>query len=236
MKLHHSNVRDHIALFRPKNLRLRIRLKGLRYQADGFTLLELIATLTVLAILILGTLPLVQNAVKRQKEIQLRQSLRDMREAIDAFKRDSVGSCPLGAVVSGNPAAGPGQQNIPADPRSRVVIDDCTIFDTENLDRLPPSLEILEEGVKVRSRGLPPEATSRGVFTDKNATELNETKEIIKKYLRRIPVDPMTGEADWDLRSSYQDDEATSWDEINVFDVRSKSEGVALNGEKYSDW
>ncbi|MDH3493494.1 MAG: hypothetical protein OEM82_08090, partial [Acidobacteriota bacterium] len=120
--------------------------------------------------------------------------------------------------------------------RSRVVIDDCTIFDTENLDRLPPSLEILAEGVKVRSRGLPPEATSRGVFTDKNATELNETKEVIKKYLRRIPVDPLTGEADWELRSSYQDDDATSWDEVNVFDVRSKSEGTALNGEKYSDW
>lgn len=236
MKLRKSIVRDRIAFLRWRIKCTLSRFKRVNSQSNGFTLLELIATLTVLAILILGTLPLVQNAVKRQKEIQLRQSLRDLREAIDAFKRDSVGSCPLGAVVSGNPAAGAGQQNIPADPRSRVVIDDCTIFDTENLDRLPPSLEILEEGVKVRSRGLPPEATSRGVFSDKNATELNETKEIIKKYIRRIPVDPMTGEADWDLRSSYQDNEATNWDEINVFDVRSKSEGVALNGEKYSDW
>lgn len=228
--------RDRIASFGRQIKAARCRFKTGNHLSNGFTLLELIATLAVLSILILGTLPLVQNAVKRQKEIRLRQSLRDLRDAIDAFKRDSVGSCPLGAVVSGNPAGGPAGQNIPADPRSRVVIDDCTIFDTENLDRLPPSLEILAEGVKVRSRGLPPEATSRGVFTDKNATELNETKEVIKKYLRRIPVDPLTGEADWELRSSYQDDDATSWDEVNVFDVRSKSEGTALNGEKYSDW
>ena len=203
---------------------------------NGFTLLELIATLTVLSVLIMGTIPLVQNTVKRQKEIRLRQSLRDLREAIDAFRRDSVGACPLGAVVSGNPAGGRGGLNIPADPRSRVVIDDCTIFDTENLDRFPPNLEVLVEGVKVRARGLPPEAVGRGAFDDKNATELSEEKEIIKKYLRRIPIDPMTGEEDWDLRSSYQDADASSWDEINVFDVRSKSDAVALNGDKYSEW
>lgn len=202
----------------------------------GFSLLELIATLTVITVLVMGSLPLVQNAVKRQKEMQLRQALRDMREAIDAFKRDSVGSCPLGSITSGNPAGGATGNNIPADPRSRVVIDDCTVFDTENLDRLPPSLQVLKDGVKVRSRGLPPQAQSSGAFTDKNATELNEEKEIIKYYLREIPVDPMTGEREWDLRSSYQSGDATSWDEVNVFDVRSTSDELALNGEKYSDW
>ena len=202
----------------------------------GFTLLELIATLTVLAILILGTVPLLQNAIKRQKELRLRQNLRDMREAIDAFRRDSVGACPLGSVRSGNPA-GNRRGNIPADPRSRVVIDDCTIFDTENLDRYPPSLDVLVDGVRVRSRGLPPQATSRGVFTDKNATELGEEEEeIIKRYLREVPVDPMTGESDWQFRSSYQGADAASWDEVNIFDVRSSSDGIALNGEKYSDW
>ena len=43
---------------------------------------------------------------------------------------------------------------MPSDPRSRVVIDDCTIFDTENLDRYPPSLDVLVNGVKVKQRGL----------------------------------------------------------------------------------
>ena len=55
-------------------------------------------------------------------------------------------------------------------------------------------------------------------------------------YLREVPVDPMTGKADWELRSSYDPADAGSWGGENVFDVRSKSKETALNGEKYSDW
>jgi general secretion pathway protein G len=206
--------------------------------ARGFTLFELIVTLSVLAILVMGTIPLAQNAVKRQKEIRLRESLRMMRNAIDEFKRDTVGACPQGAITTGNPTV-PGQQvgggNIPADPRSRVVIDDCKIFDTENVDRYPPDLDTLVKGVRVKPRGL--NIQQRGAFDEKNATEINEQKEITKVYLREIPVDPMTGKDDtWQFRSSYQTADATSWDEINVFDVRSGSDEEALNGEKYSDW
>jgi general secretion pathway protein G len=204
----------------------------------GFTLLELIITLTVLAILVMGTIPLSQNAVKRQKEMHLRENLRTIRAAIDEFHRDTVGACPQGAVTTGNPIPRPpggmGGNSISADPRSRVVIDDCKIFDTENLDRYPPSLEILVEGVRVRQRGV--NVQTNGAFDDKNATELNEEKEISKVYLRELPVDPMTGKAVWQLRSSYQTADSGSWDEINVFDVRSTSEAEALNGEKYSDW
>jgi len=68
------------------------------------------------------------------------------------------------------------------------------------------------------------------------ATEINEEKEIIKVYLRELPVDPMTGEKDWKIRSSYQSADSENWDEINVFDIRSASKEEALNGEKYSDW
>jgi general secretion pathway protein G len=204
----------------------------------GFTLFELIVTLSVLAILIMGTIPLAQNAVKRQKEIRLRESLRMMRNAIDEFKRDTVGACPQGAVTTTNPVPGSGGGlggGAPADPRSRVVIDDCKIFDTENIDRYPPTLEDLVKGVRVKARGL--NIQQRGVFDDKNATEINEEKEIIKVYLREIPIDPMTGKDDtWKFRSSYQTADASSWDEVNVFDVRSSSDEEALNGEKYSDW
>ena len=204
--------------------------------AGGYSLLELIITLTVLAILVMGTIPLAQNAVKRQKELRLRETLRQIRGAIDEFKRDTVGACPAGAVTSINPIGrpqnfGPGPM---ADPRSRVMIDDCTIFDSENLDRYPPSLDVLVGGVKVRSRGLNAQA-SGGVFDGKNATEINEEKEVVKVYLREMPIDPMTGESDWKLRSSYQTEDS-SWDSVNVFDARSNSDEEALNGEKYSDW
>jgi general secretion pathway protein G len=56
------------------------------------------------------------------------------------------------------------------------------------------------------------------------------------RFLRRIPVDPMTGDTDWGLRSVQDDPDATSWGGGNVFDVFSKSQGTALDGTKYSDW
>lgn len=203
--------------------------------SSGYSLLELVITLSVLSILVMGTLPIAANAVQRQKEQRLRESLRLIRSAIDEFKRDSIGACPQGAVVSVNPTA-PGNTGIPVDPRSRVVIDDCKIFDSENLDRYPPSLEMLVSGVRVKARGANLTGGSGIQEGSTQATELNEQKEITKVYLRDIPIDPVTGEADWAIRSSYQTGDSGSWDEINVFDVRSSSDREALNGEKYSDW
>jgi general secretion pathway protein G len=56
------------------------------------------------------------------------------------------------------------------------------------------------------------------------------------RFLRRIPVDPMTGKAEWGLRSMQDDPTSDSWGGQSVFDVYSKSDGVALDGTKYSDW
>ena len=56
------------------------------------------------------------------------------------------------------------------------------------------------------------------------------------QFLRRIPVDPMTGNQDWGMRSVQDDTDSTSWGGQDVFDVFTKSSGTALNGTKYSDW
>lgn len=178
----------------------------------------------------MGTIPLAQNAVKRNKEIRLRETLRLVRQAIDEFKRDTVGAC------GGNPTTRGFQPPVPSDPRSRAVVDDCEIFDTLNIDRYPPTLDVLVKGVKVRDRGISITAGSGLNGDTKQATEINATDQVTKVYLRQLPIDPMTGESDWKFRSSYQEGDSDSWDDINVFDIRSSSDEIALNGEKYSDW
>jgi general secretion pathway protein G len=205
-----------------------------RSSEGGFSLFELIVTLSILAILIMGTIPLAQNAVKRQKEIKLRETLRQVRAAIDEFKRDTMGSCPQGSIDQVQTTRRP--FSVPTDPRSRVVIDDCTIFDTQNLDRYPPTLETLVNGVAVRERGMTAIAGAGLGNSNLQATELNELDEMTKIYLRHMPVDPITGESDWKLRSSYQPADDGEWDGINVFDLRSASDETALDGTKYRDW
>ena len=201
-------------------------------QQRGFSLIELMITITVLTILTMGVLPLVKVSVKRQKEQQLRDTLRQIRTAIDEFHRDTVGMVCTGVALTPQQQAQQ-QQNVFIDPRSKVVISDCTIFGIDNPDHYPPDLEILINGVNVLPRGSMGGRGQQGV----NATEVGgqlSTKQ--KVYLRGLPIDPMTGKADWELRSSYDAHDAGSWGGENVFDVRSKSRETALNGEKYSDW
>jgi general secretion pathway protein G len=79
----------------------------------------------------------------------------------------------------------------------------------------PPDLETLVKGVAVGGTGA----------AGKNM-----------RFLRKVPVDPMTGRAEWGMRSVQDDPDSTSWGGNNVFDVYSKSAGTALDGTKYADW
>ena len=56
------------------------------------------------------------------------------------------------------------------------------------------------------------------------------------KFLRRVPIDPMTGKPEWGMRSYQDKPDTTTWGGQNVFDVYSKSEGAGLDGTKYRDW
>jgi general secretion pathway protein G len=91
---------------------------------------------------------------------------------------------------------------------------------TENY---PPDLETLKNGVQMSGQG-------QGILGEQSGT----SQKI--RYLREIPVDPMTGNTDWGLRSVQDDPDSTSWGGQDVFDVYSKSQGTALDGTKYTDW
>lgn len=56
------------------------------------------------------------------------------------------------------------------------------------------------------------------------------------RFLRRVPIDPMTGQADWRFRAYGDDPKSTVWGGGNVYDISSKSDGTALDGTKYKDW
>ncbi len=77
----------------------------------------------------------------------------------------------------------------------------------------PPDLQTLVDGV-------PMKGSAKGKY----------------KYLRKIPIDPMTGSADWGLRAMQDDPDSKSWGGENVFDVYSKSQGTALDGTQYGNW
>jgi general secretion pathway protein G len=156
---------------------------------EGMTLIELLVVIAIVAILASAAMPLSRMTVMRVKEIGLRGSLRTIRSAIDAFKKDCM--------------------------EKKLSSDYCKT----DQDNYPESLEQLTEPLKL-------------------AGAVDKTK----KYLRRIPRDPMTElEAsdkpnNWGLRSYGDQPDSTQWGGGNVFDVYSRSERAGLDGSKYNTW
>ncbi len=85
--------------------------------------------------------------------------------------------------------------------------------------------------VQVGTEGYPPDLDTlvKGVNVGANADHKI-------RFLRRIPVDPITGRAEWNYQAVQDDPDSSSWGGTNVFDVHSKSQARALDGTKYSEW
>jgi general secretion pathway protein G len=150
------------------------------YDTAGMTLLELLTACSILVVLSTVAMPMARVTVKRRREMELRNDLRQMRDAIDRYKDDA----------------------------------DKNLLQVEaGTEGYPPDLETLVKGVKLTG------------VQDKTI-----------HFLPKIPVDPLTGDTNWGLRSVQDDSDTTSWGSQDVFDVFSKAQGTALDGSRYADW
>ena len=161
---------------------------GMLRDRKGLSLIELVVTVTIMAILAAGILPLTRMTAQRTKEIELRRNLRTIRTAIDDYKR-KFDKMPEGPLKTGS--------------------------------GYPKDLQELLDGRE---------------FGDVKAGKI--------RFLRRKIFDPFhvpEGGSDdmwgWNLRSSVDKSDSTSWGKEDLFDVYSMSEGTALDGKtKYSEW
>lgn len=154
---------------------------------NGFSLLEVIIVIAILSIMTTAAIPLVRNSVKREREVELRLALRELRRAIDAYYEFHWST---------------GGTAIPIEWKTTTGY--------------PKNLEILVEG-----------------FIPANVAGTSANK---RKFIRRIPIDPLTGTNEWGLRSYKDEPDSTSWGGEDVFDVYTTSDNTALNGTKYKDW
>ena len=96
------------------------------------------------------------------------------------------------------------------------------------IDRYKDAADRQAFQIKVGSEGYPPDLETLVNGVDVGGKKL--------KFLRKIPVDPMTAKAEWGLRSMQDDAGSDSWGGQNVFDVYTKAQGTALDGSKYKEW
>ncbi len=161
------------------------KLPGSRLRsASGFTFVELLIVSLIIFVLASAAMPMAKVTMQRQREIELRRTLRELRTAIDKYK-DSVDA---GLIAGTDVKLGS--------------------------EGYPPDLQTLVDGVNKAG--------------DASGAKL--------KFLRRIPMDPITHTTEWGLRSYQDAPDSRNWGGQNVFDVYCKSEGKALDGTTYRDW
>jgi general secretion pathway protein G len=206
---------------------------------SGVTLLELIIVCAILMVLATAAMPMARFTVKRQKEAELRRDLREMRDSIDRYKD--------------------------AADRNLIRVEAGTEGYPPDLDTLVKGVDIVAQGSAAgagitgatnpgqsgfNTTGQSGFGTSQfGSSSAPTSTGANATNpgsnalgsgggDLIKhvRFLRRVPIDPMTGKSEWGMRSVQDDPDTASWGGKDVFDVFSLSTGSALDGTKYSGW
>jgi general secretion pathway protein G len=212
------------------------RKRASRAGADdrGMTLLELVMVCAILLILASAALPLARVTAKRQQEAELRIDLREMRNAIDHYKdaadrnlfqvdASTDGYPPdLDTLVQGVDVTVSGA------PAGATPVGNTTAGNTGITTGSGPG----QSFTGAPATGMMP-IDNAGTSTS-NSAPASVTMHV--RFLRRIPVDPMTGKAEWGLRSVQDDPDSGAWGGQDVFDVYSLSTGTALDGTKYSDW
>ena len=219
----------------------------------GLTLIELIVAFSLMLILSVMALPVARVRIQREKERRLRHALHEMRVAIDRHK-DMADEGKLGMLDPGNHGY----------PESLEALVDGVQMDPQAGGMAPGAAglgagpnPLPGQGVGLQRPGTlgsnrntrSPFGTGRdraGVGTLGNTTDRferggdpfardEEGPETIR-FLRSIPLDPMTGQTEWGLLSISDDPMSRSWSGRNVFDVYSLSSGIALDGTRYSEW
>jgi type II secretory pathway pseudopilin PulG len=214
-----------------------------RNRIAGLTLIELVLTTGILLILSSAAIPMFRMTIQHRKEVELRYDLREMRNAIDRYKEDADKNLIRTEV---------GSQNYPPDLQTLVDgvsisgggggaggISASALAGASNTSQFgsagTPQLGAGQNGGASQfgqgaTGGIPSlgSAGSSGQVATDAPTKV--------RYLRKIPVDPMTGKPEWGLRAVQDDADSTSWGGHNVFDVYSQSQATAVDGTKYSDW
>ena len=184
-----------------------------RHIQAGMTLLELIIACGILMVLSSAALPLARVTVKRQREAELRRDLREMRDAIDRYK-DAADKNLIRTEV--------GSQGYPPDLDTLMTGVTVSVGGTSQVGTSASTVANFSSTAQVGAASSPTTSTSS-----------TPTK---VRFLRKIPVDPMSNSTEWGLRSMQDDPDSDSWGGQSVFDVYTKSLGSGLDGTKYKDW
>lgn len=220
----------------------------------GLTLIELIVAFSLMLILSTMAVPVARVKVQREKERRLRSALTEIRVAIDRYKdmadkgrlgqldpdnhgyptslEELVEGVEVGPMAGGLPTGGldSGMPGIGLEPSRSLGTRPNPMGGIGS--RRPTGSQIGSGGAFGSDR------SQQGGFgsmpEDPLARDDDEPRAI--RFLRSIPVDPMTGRSEWGLLSVSDRPEGRSWSGRNVFDVYSLSQGIALDGTRYGEW